>query len=78
MVCEKILSNRRKLMLNEKPLAISEFIGPFSNTFCTYKQEYDKILAFTDDVTGLKERRDKKKNPVDENDAKKSSKKGKK
>jgi hypothetical protein len=26
-------------------------------------------LAFTDDVTGLKERRDKKKNPVDENDA---------
>jgi len=35
-------------------------------------------LAFTDDVTGLKERRDKKKNPVDENDAKKSTKKGKK
>lgn len=33
-------------------------IGPFSNTFCTYKQEYDKILAFTDDVTGLKQRRD--------------------
>lgn len=53
-------------MLNEKPLSISEFIGPFSNTFCTYKQEYDKILAFTDDVTGLKERREKKKNPVDE------------
>lgn len=71
-------------MLNEKPLAITEFIGkffiigPFSNTFCTYKQEYDKILAFTDDVTGLKERRDKKKNPVDEADAKKTTKKGKK
>ena len=78
MVCEKILSNRRKLMLKEKPLSISEFIGPFSNTFCTYKQEYDKILAFTDDVTGLKERRDKKKNPVDEADAKKNTKKGKK
>ncbi len=43
MVCEKILTQRRKLMLNEKPLSISEFIGnfyiqgPFSNTFCTYK-----------------------------------------
>ena len=35
-------------------------------------------MAFTDDVTGLKERRDKKKNPVDENDAKKTTKKGKK
>jgi hypothetical protein len=48
-------------------LSVKELIlGPFSNTFCTYKQEYDKILAFTDDVTGLKERREKKKNPVDE------------
>ena len=54
------------------------FLGPFSNTFCTYKQDYDKILAFTDDVTGLKERREKKKNPVDEQDAKKAGKKGKK
>ena len=52
-------------MLTEKPLHISEFIGPFSNTFMTYKYDYDKILAFTDDVTGLKERREKKKNPVD-------------
>ncbi len=52
-------------MLNEKPLSIDEFIGPFSNTFCTYKQDYDKILSFTDEVTGLKESREKKKNPGD-------------
>jgi hypothetical protein len=65
MVCEKILTQRRRLMLNEKPLSIDEFIGPFSNTFCTYKQDYDKILSFTDEVTGLKERREKKKNPGD-------------
>ena len=64
-------------MLTEKPLNISEFIGPFSNTFCTFKQDYDKILAFTDDVTGLRERREKKKNPIDANDAKKAPKKGK-
>ena len=62
-------------MLTEKPLNISEFIGPFSNTFCTFKQDYDKILAFTDDVTGLKERREKKKNPIDTNDPKKAAKK---
>ena len=39
-------------------LVLFIILGPFSNTFCTYKQEYDKILAFTDDVTGLKQRRD--------------------
>lgn len=33
---------------------------PLSNTLCVFADEFEKFKKFTDEVTGLKERRDAK------------------
>lgn len=59
----QVLTKMRIEKLKERPLSFNEFIGPLSNTFSTFAQEYEKIREFTDDITELKQRREKKKNP---------------
>jgi hypothetical protein len=55
--------------LKEDPLKLSEFIAPLSKAYFTYQLEYENIRVsinylylikqvFTDDVTGMKERRE--------------------
>ena len=47
----------------DEPLKLSEFINPLSNTVCLFAEEYEKMRKFTDEVTGLKDRREAKKSP---------------
>jgi hypothetical protein len=55
---------------------MSEFINPLSNSICVFSGEYDKIRKFTDEVIGLKEKKedakastsDDKKKPEKKND----------
>ena len=86
MAINQVLTKMRIEKLKERPLSFNEFIGPLSNTFSTFAQEYEKIRViiydysfkeFTDDITELKQRREKKKNPNQE-EAPKKGKKGKK
>lgn len=37
---------------------MSEFINPLSNSICVFSGEYDKIRKFTDEVIGLKEKKE--------------------
>ena len=55
---------------------MSEFINPLSNSICVFAGEYDKFKKFTDEVTGLKEIKEAKKENID--DKKKDSKTDKK
>ena len=49
--------------LKDEPLKLNELVNPLSNSICVFAEEYEKIRKFTDDVTGLKERREAKKEP---------------
>lgn len=69
-----MLTEARIKRIFDDGLRLSEFIFPLSNTYCTYAHEYEKIKVFfcimkefTDEVTGLKERRLKKLNPTEDN-----------
>jgi hypothetical protein len=42
---------------------MNELVNPLSSSVCVFAEEYEKIRKFTDDVTGLKDRRDAKKEP---------------
>lgn len=73
----KVLTDRRKSQLDQRPLNLNEFIAAFSSTYCVYKQEYDKWRDLNDEITRIKEKRDILNAPKDE-DAKKGGKKAKK
>ena len=44
--------------MKDEPLKVSEFVIPLANTPCVFSDEYEKLKKFTDDVTGLKDRRE--------------------
>lgn len=44
-------------------MKLHEFIGPLSKVYSLNEEEYQKIRTFTDDVTGMKDRREREKNP---------------
>jgi hypothetical protein len=50
--------------LGDDPLRMSEFINPLSNSICVFAGEYDKFRKFTDEVLGLKEKKEEKKEPA--------------
>ena len=52
--------------LKDEPLRLSEFIHPLSGSICVFAGEYDKFRKFTDEVTGLKERKEAKKEGFEE------------
>ena len=57
---------------------MSEFLNPLSNSICVFSGEYDKFRKFTDEVIGLKDRKedpkaatsDDKKKPEKKNEKK--------
>lgn len=53
---------------------MSEFINPLSNSICVFSGEYDKIRKFTDEVIGLKDKKDEAK-AANSDDKKKAEKK---
>ena len=55
--CEIVLTEFRKSKLLQRPLAISEFIGPLSLQGCTDAEQHKAITDFTDFITGDKSRR---------------------
>ena len=44
--------------MEQRPLALTEFIGPLSLCASTMDDQYDDFRKFTDDMTGDKKRRD--------------------
>ena len=60
--------------INDDPLRMSQFINPLSNSICVFAGEYEKLRKFTDEVLGLKEKKDAKKENVND-DKKKGDKK---
>ena len=54
---DKVLTPFRIERLKDQPLKLSELVNLLSNSICVFAQEYEKIRKFTDEVTGLKERR---------------------
>jgi len=38
----KVLTERRKQQLDQRPLTLNEFIAAFASTYCVYKQDYEK------------------------------------
>jgi hypothetical protein len=53
-----VLTPLRIQRISDEPLRMSEFINPLSNSICVFSGEYDKIRKFTDEVTGLKEKKE--------------------
>ena len=52
--------------MGDDPLRMNEFINPLSNSLCVFSTEYEKFKKFTDEVTGLRELKESKKEVVDE------------
>ena len=47
----------RKDKIEQRPLALAEFIGPLSLCASTMDDQYDEFRKFTDDMTGDAKRR---------------------
>lgn len=56
--CENVLTEFRMKKMEQRPLALPEFIGPLSLCSSTMDDQYDEYRKFTDDMTGDKKRRD--------------------
>lgn len=56
--CENVLTEFRMKKMEQRPLALPEFIGPLSLCASTMDDQYDEYRKFTDDMTGDKKRRD--------------------
>jgi hypothetical protein len=54
---DKVLTPMRILRMKDEPLRMNELVNPLANSICVFSEEYEKIRKFTDEVTGLKERR---------------------
>ena len=52
--------------LGDEPLRMNEFINPLSNSLCVFASQYEKFKKFTEEVTGLRELKEAKKEVVDE------------
>lgn len=57
--CEKVLTAYRIKHQDQRPLTISEFIGPLSLCSNTMDDQYEEFQTFTDFISGDKSRRDK-------------------
>lgn len=55
--CENVLTEFRKSKMEQRPLALPEFIGPLSLCAATMDDQYDDFRKFTDDITGDGKRR---------------------
>lgn len=55
--CENVLTEFRKSKMEQRPLALSEFIGPLSLCASTMDDQYDEYKKFTDEITGDGKRR---------------------
>ena len=55
---EKVLTAHRVRLLEQRPLTLSEFVGPLSYTHLTLADEYSEYAKFTDLVTGDGARRE--------------------
>ena len=69
---KEVLTKRRKLQLDTRPLTITDFVHPLSKLYCCNHDEYKELEKFTDNVTGIKDRRKAK--FADEDDKKKTNK----
>ena len=79
--CEFLLTPYRRQKLEQRPLKLTEFIGPLSQCANTMEDQYNDFKTFTDITTGDKARRDaiaKALSPDDGGDGKKGKKKKKK
>ena len=56
---EFVLTPFRRSKLDERPLKMTEFIGPLSQCANTMEDAYDEFKTFTDYVSGDQERRKK-------------------
>lgn len=61
--------------IKDEPLRMGEFINPLSNSICVFSGEYEKFRKFTDDVIGLKDKREKKEVAEDKKTGKPTDKK---
>jgi SpoVK/Ycf46/Vps4 family AAA+-type ATPase len=55
--CENVLTEFRRGKMEQRPLALAEFIGPLSLCAATMDDQYDDFRKFTDDITGDGKRR---------------------
>jgi hypothetical protein len=55
---ERVLTPLRIQRIGDEPLRMSEFLNPLSNSICVFSGEYDKFRKFTDEVIGLKDRKE--------------------
>jgi len=53
-----VLTDFRKSKLEQRPLALAEFIGPLSLCSCTMQDQWEDYKKFTDMITGDAKRRD--------------------
>ena len=56
--CENVLTNFRRSKLEQRPLALAEFIGPLSLCVCTMQDQWEDFKKFTDIITGDGKRRE--------------------
>jgi len=54
---ENVLTDFRKSKMEQRPLALAEFIGPLSLCINTMDDQYDDFKKLTDDLTGDAKRR---------------------
>lgn len=71
---EKVLTERRKAQITQRPLTMAEFIGPLSSTSTAYEHEYKETLKFSLAITGIEK---KLKQKLEREEEAKSGKKGK-
>ena len=55
---EKVLTIFRKSKIEQRPLTLSEFIGPLSLQGCTMQEQWEDFKRFTDIITGDGKRRE--------------------
>ena len=53
-----MITERRRLCFNLRPLQINEFIGPLSRTHNVSREEFNQWETFTDELLGNKAKRE--------------------
>ena len=66
-----ILSKRRKLDINLRPLTVDDFIVPLAENYTCFADEYEQFKDFTHAVTGIKDRQAALLDPQDDKKKKK-------
>lgn len=66
LAIKEVLTKRRKLKLDTRPLKIQDFIGPLSKQYKDSIEDYNELQKFTDNVTKMKDRKIKIREVLDE------------